>query len=648
MTQSHEALTADAGAAFAVDDGSQERLVVVHEVERTYLRRLNVDEVCTRIRQAIAENHQIAVDSILLLKPNRVPRTSSGKIQRQLCRTLFLDEQLPDLVGSWQQPVAESEVSAQSDGSAFVAQFWHNPGADRLTALESHLQQRLGQMLHVPAAQIALDQPLSALGIDSLAIAELLQSLERELAVKIAPEQALESDNLRSLAEQLLTRIDMKATVGDQPLLHNFSTNGHALSPNGQVSSPKDAVALSDTHRILAALPQTNVMVNEQQGRKLLVDGCWIYDFASCNYLGLDLHPGVMAAIPTALKKWGVHPSWTRAVASPGIYAELERELAVLLGAPDVLVFPAITLLHAGVIPILAGYDGVIFKDMAAHQSIHEACRLAQSNGADYLHFRHNDVTDLAEKLARYPLECTKLITIDGVYSMSGAYPPLAEYARLAKEYNATIYIDDAHGVGVIGQDPTSTNPYGNRGNGIVKHLGLGYVTDRLIYVGGLSKAFSSFGAFVTCTDETMKNRFRTASSFIFSGPSPVASLASALAGLRLNRQQGDGWRSKVYRLTEKLVTESKALGYEVLNENCFPIVSVVIGKTEDVVAACHVLWEHGILITPAIYPVVPPDRGLVRFSITAANTEEEVAQAIQALEAVGERISTLKFMTVT
>lgn len=133
--------------------------------------------------------------------------------------------------------------------------------------------------------------------------------------------------------------------------------------------------------------------------------------------------------------------------------------------------------------PILTGYDGVIFKDIAAHRSVYEGCLLAQANGATFIDFKHNDVADLEEKLARYPYEKTKLIAIDGVYSMSGAYPPLPDFARLAKQYNAWIYMDDAHGIGIIGEDPTAEMPYGTRGNGIVKHFGLKYERDRMIYV---------------------------------------------------------------------------------------------------------------------------------------------------------------------
>jgi len=318
----------------------------------------------------------------------------------------------------------------------------------------------------------------------------------------------------------------------------------------------------------------------------------------------------------------------------------LEQALADLMGVYSTLVFPAVTLLHAGVIPILAGSDGVIFKDISAHRSIDEASRLAQTEGAEVVVFKHNDPRDLEQRLAQYALERTKLIVIDGVYSMSGVYPPLPEFARLAKQYNATVYMDDAHGMGVIGERPSATKPYGYKGNGIVNHFGLDYAADRLVYVAGLSKSYSSFGAFITCTDEATKNRFRSASTFIFSGPSPTASLASALAGIHLNQREGETWRDQIYFLTHRLITGAKAMGYEVINDNYFPIVCVVIGKTREVIEACQILWEYGILITPALYPIVPKEKGLLRFSITAANTVEEIDRSLAALAAVRERLS--------
>ena len=368
-----------------------------------------------------------------------------------------------------------------------------------------------------------------------------------------------------------------------------------------------------------------------------MAGGRWRCDFASCNYLGLDLHPEVMAAIPPALAEWGVHPSWTRAVASPRIYDDLECALADFVGAPTTLVFPSISLLHAGVIPVLAGNDGIIFKDTEAHHSLHEGCLRAQANGAEWFNFPHSDIDDLARKLAKCRLDRTKLIATDGVYSMGSSHPPLIEYVRLAKTYNATLYVDDAHGFGIIGERPDDALPYGYRGNGMVRHFGLDYVKDRIVYVAGMSKSFSSYAAFVTCFDEKMKYDLQASGPFVFSGPTCTASLASALAGLRVNAREGDPQRRLIYRLTKRFVAAVKEMGFEVDNGGFFPIIGVVIGSFEDLVKACKLLWEHDILITPAFYPAVPINRNLVRFSITAANTEAEVDQAISALVEVSK-----------
>jgi 7-keto-8-aminopelargonate synthetase-like enzyme len=201
------------------------------------------------------------------------------------------------------------------------------------------------------------------------------------------------------------------------------------------------------------------------------------------------------------------------------------------------------------------------------------------------------------------------------------------------------VYVDDAHGFGVVGAAPDEDLPYGYGGVGIVRHMGLDYEPDRIIYVAGMSKAFSSYAAFVTCWDEKMKMMLQTSGPYVFSGPTAVACLATALAGLRLNRREGDPRRRHIHRLTRRLVREAASIGFEVDNDSEFPIVGVVMGGWQEIVTACRILWDHDILITPATYPAVPATRNLVRFSITSANTEEEMDQAIRALEAVWEAL---------
>jgi 7-keto-8-aminopelargonate synthetase-like enzyme len=303
------------------------------------------------------------------------------------------------------------------------------------------------------------------------------------------------------------------------------------------------------------------------------------------------------------------------------------------------LLFPTITLLHSGVLPILAGGDGVILLDRAAHNSMKEAAQLAGAHGTAVDWFNHSDPNDLERRLELHRERPRKVIAINGVYSMSGAYPPLPEFARIARKHGARVYIDDAHGLGVIGENPTPDNPYGDWGNGIVRHFGLRYDED-IVYVSGMSKAFSSLVAFVTCVDETEKRRLAMASTAVFSGPSPTGSVASALAGLKISQDdEGSAIRRRLLNLTRQLVAGARALGFAVDNNQLFPLVSVRIGALPDVVKACNVLWEHGILITPALFPAAPIDRGALRFTVTAANTEEQIRQAIGALRKVREEL---------
>jgi acyl carrier protein len=432
------------------------------------------------------------------------------------------------------------------------------------------------------------------LGLDSLAVAELLIEVEVAFEVRLND----------SVIGELQTVDDVCSVVRE-------------ASQGGQGDSSA-SVGIGDLQdRIARQIPQLGVVVSEQDGRYLKIDGRWYSDFASANYLGLDLHPTVLASIPDAIKRWGGHPSWTRAVASPQIYEDLEQEIARFIRAPHVLVFPTVTLLHSGVLPALAGGDGVIVVDW----------------------FDHNDPKALERRLELHRERSRKIIAIDGVYSMSGACPPLPELVRLARKHGARVYVDDAHGLGVIGENPTPDNPYGDLGNGVVRHFGLRHDED-IVYVGGMSKAFSSMAAFVTCADEAERRRMAMASTSIFSGPCPTGSLASALAGLRISQDyEGAAIRRRLLNLTRRLVAGARASGLAVDNNGLFPLVSVRIGAVSDVVKACNILWEHGILITPALFPAVPIDRGALRFTVTAANTEEQVWSAIEALHKVYARL---------
>jgi 7-keto-8-aminopelargonate synthetase-like enzyme len=365
----------------------------------------------------------------------------------------------------------------------------------------------------------------------------------------------------------------------------------------------------------------------------VLIDGRWVADFASCNYLGLDLHPQVIAAIPKALAAWGVHPSWTRAVASPAPYRLLEHRLAEMVGVHDVIVFPTVTLLHFGVLPRLAGGSGAILIDTAAHNSIHEASALARARGTAVTTFTSGNFDDLEAKLTRLANRSTRVIAVDGVYSMSGNYAKLAALVDIAERHDAVVYVDDAHGFGILGERPGGDAPYGKGGGGLLRHAGVDQ--SRVVYVAGMSKAFSSMAAFVSCRDDDERHRFERASTMVFSGPIPVASLASALAGLDVNTAEGDRRRARLWSLTRRLLYGVERLGLTTENRTGFPIVNVLLGRAEVVLAACDVLWRHGVLLTPAIFPAAPLHHGGLRFTLTFDHTEDQVDRVLAALAAV-------------
>ena len=557
-----------------------------------------------------------------LMRAQRVPAGSVGVMKM---RWEVFAERFPNAEAqAWFSAVSDrTRHSGTKSDTSFLRRFHSARETDRQKLLEGHILDTLRKAMGLGAgSEIARTEGWSAVGVDSLMMVEIINRLESSLRLRLPVELMAREASIRSVSEFALGKLKESSPP----------ETGPAPEPPGE-----ETLAMrTGFHEGIGAIPQILTTTTEQRRRQVLIDGRWRCDFASCNYLGFDLEPEISSAIPAAVERWGTHPSWTRAVSSPAIYNELEQELARMLGVPDTLVFPSISLLHLGVLPTLAGYSGVILTDAAAHHSMAEACMRAQAGGTEWLNFRHNDLEDLESKLARQPRSRTKIIATDGVYSMGSPNPPLAEYSRLAKEYNATLYVDDAHGFGIMGASPDEKMHYGYGGNGIVRHLGLDYEPDRIVYVAGLSKAFSSYAAFVTCQGET-KLQMQSSGTYVFSGPTCIASLATALAGLRLNQRDGDQRRRRVHSLTTRLIDAARALEFEVDNAGDFPIVGVVMGDWDRMISGCQTLWNHDILITPATFPAVPANRNLVRFSITSANTEEEIDQAIGALRAIRE-----------
>lgn len=394
----------------------------------------------------------------------------------------------------------------------------------------------------------------------------------------------------------------------------------------------------SDLERLRSSSPMYDAVIDEIKGRRIRIGEHWLVDFASCNYLGFDLDPEIMDSIEPAVRRWGTHPSWSRLLGNPRPYIDIEEQLTALLGAPDALVLPTITHIHMSVIPVVAD-GGWIFLDSQAHKTIYDGCIAARGTGATLRRFPNGNIEALRALLQAAPAAVTRLICVDGVNSMTGNASDLVALAAIAREYGAVLYVDDAHGFGVLGERaPDERCAYGLRGNSVVRHVDESY--DNIILVGGFSKAYSSLLAFIALPT-WLKNHLKVAASpYLYSGPSPVASLATVLAGFAVNEARGDAIRAVLHAKTARVLATLDELGLATPNTSGLPIIEIPLVNDGDIGAVGEFLFAAGVYVTLAAYPLVARPEVGFRIQVTAINGDDEIDQLCATLAALAQRFS--------
>lgn len=394
-----------------------------------------------------------------------------------------------------------------------------------------------------------------------------------------------------------------------------------------------------DLERLRSSHPMMDAVIEEVRGRRIRIGDRWLADFASCNYLGFDLDEEIMGSIGAAVRAWGTHPSWSRLLGNPRIYLDIEDQLTELLGAEDTLVLPTITHIHMSVIPILADPGGSVFVDRQAHKTIYDGASIAAGRGTRLFRFAHDDLDQLEDQLRHAPAHGSRLICIDGINSMTGNAPDVGAVARLAREYGALLYVDDAHGFGVVGErSPAETSPYGARGNSVVRHQGETY--DNIVLVAGFSKAYSSLLAFLALPTR-LKNHLKvTAAPYLYSGPSPTASLATVLAGFRVNARRGEAIRAELFRKTARVLDVVRSAGLYTPNTSGHPIIELPLACGEQIDDVGRFLFDRGIYVTLAAYPLVPRRQVGFRIQVTAANGDDEIEELCAVLLELAERFA--------
>lgn len=333
------------------------------------------------------------------------------------------------------------------------------------------------------------------------------------------------------------------------------------------------------------------------------------------------MHPEVIQAAVEATQRFGAGAGAARLVSgSLPPHQELETALAQFKGTEAALTYGSGYLANIGTIPALIGRGGLILADRLCHASLIDGCRLS---AADFRIYRHNDTDHLRSLLAARRQTRRTLIVTDGLFSMDGDLAPLPELNRLAQEYEADLYIDDAHGTGVMGP----------HGRGTVEHFGLD--TQIPFQMGTLGKAFGSSGAYIAGPSTLIQYLMNTSRSFIFTTAPPPSSAAAATTALRIIQREPER-RARLWANRERLFTGLTQLGFN-LSPSVSPIIPILVGSAETALSFAEHLFEEGIY-APAIRPPTVPDAtSRIRITVTAEHTAVHIDQALAAFQRAGQ-----------
>ena len=319
--------------------------------------------------------------------------------------------------------------------------------------------------------------------------------------------------------------------------------------------------------------------------------------------------PGSRKAAIAAVKQYGTSTCGSRFLnGTYSLHVELENKLAKFMGKEEALTFSTGMQTNLGAISALAGRDDIIILDRMVHASIMDAVRLSYAHIAKY---KHNDMKDLEDKLAHQPEDKGKLIIVDGVFSMEGDLSNLPKIVKLAKKYNARLMVDDAHGVGVMGE----------KGRGTSEHFGLIDEVDLVMTT--FSKSFASLGGFVVGDSKIIQYIKHHARALIFSASITPAALGAAQKALEIIQTE-PGRRKRLWEITRIMNRELTAMGYHTGNTET-PIIPVFINDLEKTFMLWKFLRDYGIFTNPVIAPAVPPEDSLIRTSFTATHTDNDL-----------------------
>jgi glycine C-acetyltransferase len=358
------------------------------------------------------------------------------------------------------------------------------------------------------------------------------------------------------------------------------------------------------------------------------VDGNEVLVLCANNYLGLTTHPKVKQAAIEAVKKYGVGSGAVRAISgNMDVHVELEKRLANFKKAEASLTYPTGFMVNSGLIPQLVGEGDIIISDELNHGSIIDGVRLTK---ADRTVYRHNDMVHLEETLENAeqhkPAYQRILIITDGVFSMDGDIAPLDQVANLGAKHGALVYVDDAHGEGVLGEG----------GRGIINHFNLTH-TDVHVEMGTFSKAYGTIGGHISGSESLIKFAYNKSRTWLLSSSHPPAVAAATIAAIDVLENEphhvDNLWRNTEY--FKKAVIE---LGFNTGNSQT-PIIPIIVGDSHKAKALAEDLYKQRVFVVPIVYPMVAKDLSRIRVQMHAKLTTEQLESVIEKIEQIGRKL---------
>ena len=368
--------------------------------------------------------------------------------------------------------------------------------------------------------------------------------------------------------------------------------------------------------------------ITSKQGTEVTdIDGHNILMFGSNAYTGLPNDPRVIEAGKKALDKYGSGCAGSRFLnGTLDLHVQLEKELAEYMNKEDVLCFSTGFSVNSGVLASVVGRGDYIICDDRDHASIVDGRRLSF---ATQLHYKHNDMEDLEKELQKCEPDAVKLIVVDGVFSMEGDLANLPEIVRLKKKYNASIYVDEAHGLGV----------FGKQGRGVCDHFGV--TEDIDLIMGTFSKSLASIGGFIAGDKDVINWLRHNARSYIFQASSTPAATAAAREALHIIKSEPERIQ-RLWDITNYALKSFRDAGFEI-GETESPIIPLYVRDTEKTFVVTKMAFDEGIFINPVIPPACAPQDTLVRVALMATHTKEQVDYAVEKLTKCFKELGIIK-----